>query len=441
MSNDASPAEPGAATNGEDRTLATLEKLMSAPVGDLKTALTYAADTLAVATRAEKVDAFIYDPARDSLVAVGTSTQPLSMLQRRLGLDVLPLSNGGRPVYAYRTGKLFRTGHLRADPEELRGVKEGLQLESKIAVPLEVGGHRVGAVVVASRQRDFFTDRDEAFMRTITRWVGVVAHRAQLLEDMEHNALEEGRRNAAEEIITVLAHDLRNSLSPIALRLYTLLHRANTENRPADVGDANLALAALSRVTTLLTDLLDAARLDEGAFQINAQPMDVVPLLQSAAELLSMPEQPIVIKPLTSIVAMVDATRMRQCIDNLLTNAVAHTPKGGTVTVLVARRDEADKAWGCVEVVDEGPGVPEHLVPHVFDRFITGRARQGGVGMGLYIAKRIARAHGGDLVVDRYPGKGARFTLTVPLAMTDGPGNAPPARGAPGDEQGTPPHG
>src|SRR3954467_1159929 len=109
-------------TNAADRYLVTLQRLLEIPAADLQSALTHATNALAEALQADKVDAFLYDERRDSLVAVGTSTQPLSNLQKKLGLDVLPLSNGGRVVYVYKTGEVFRTGDLQQDPEELKGI-------------------------------------------------------------------------------------------------------------------------------------------------------------------------------------------------------------------------------------------------------------------------------------------------------------------------------
>lgn len=118
------PIEPGDA----ERRLDTLERLLALPAADVKSTLSRVSDLLANATGADKVDAFVYDATRDSLVAVGTSNQPLSARQRKLGLDVLPLSNGGRVVYVYQTGRTFVTGRLDEDAEELRGIKEGLRI-------------------------------------------------------------------------------------------------------------------------------------------------------------------------------------------------------------------------------------------------------------------------------------------------------------------------
>src|SRR5687767_7186852 len=104
--------------------LDTLERLLEIPSADLKTALTLACDAVAAALRADKVDAFLLDPTKNSLVAIGTSNQPLSSMQRKVGLDVLPIANGGRVVHIFETKKPFRSGRLTEDPGELKGVRE-----------------------------------------------------------------------------------------------------------------------------------------------------------------------------------------------------------------------------------------------------------------------------------------------------------------------------
>src|SRR5678810_787668 len=98
-----------------EKRLEVLEQLLRLPGGDMKATLSHASDVIARVSGSDKVDAFLYDPGRDTLVAVGSSTQPLSALQRRHGLDVLPLSNGGCTVNAFKSGETFHTGHLEAE--------------------------------------------------------------------------------------------------------------------------------------------------------------------------------------------------------------------------------------------------------------------------------------------------------------------------------------
>jgi signal transduction histidine kinase len=403
------------ATNDE-RYLATLQRLLEIPATDLKTALTHAADALTVALSADKVDAFIFDASRDSLVAVGTSTQPLSALERQLGLDVLPLSNGGRAVDAYKSGRPFRCGNVQDDDGELRGIKEGLKVRSVIAVPLDSGDRRRGVVLVSSLKPDFFSEADAAFVGSAAKWVASVAERAELIEQIRRTAIEQSRQSTAEELITILAHDLRNYVQPVIWRIHALKLRATTVARDSDLADIEGVLGTLSRLVALVSNLLDTARLDSGVYALDLQPVDLVLLLEDAATDLSSTGHAINVRSAQPIVVAADPVRLRQCIDNLLANALAHSPEGAPVHVSADTRNSERGACACVEIIDEGAGIPESMLPHVFDKFFTANAGRGGFGLGLYIAKRIASAHGGDLSADRYAGKGARFTLRLPLA-------------------------
>ncbi|HEY1328994.1 MAG TPA: GAF domain-containing sensor histidine kinase [Casimicrobiaceae bacterium] len=407
-------------TGNQERFLTTLQKLLAIPAADLPTALSRATDALAEATSSDKVDAFLYDEARDSLVAVGTSTQPLSRLERRLGLDVLPLSNGGRVVHVYNTGETVRTGDLQSDPDELRGIKQGLGVKSQIGVPLDIAGKRRGMLMLASLRPDFYSDLDVAFVTSAAQWVGRIVEHSEIVQSIERNALEQGRSTRAEEILAVLAHDLRNYVSPVTLRLHKLRRRAQTEERPADVADADAALRGLARLNALISDLLDTARLDAGAFTITLQPIELGTFARDASAALSTAEHEIIVKAAEPVVVAADPTRLRQCLDNVLSNAIAHSPRNAPVNVTVTDAREGGRSWGIIEIVDEGPGIPDALLPRLFEQFFSSRTETGGVGLGLYIARRIALAQGGDIVADRYPGKGARFMIRIPTIGDDG---------------------
>ena len=410
------------------RELHLLEGLLRIPSGGVQVTLSHVSDLVAGATGADKIDAFLYDPARDSLVAVGTSTQPLSVLQRQLGLDVLQLSNGGRVVHVYKTGETFVSGRLQDDPEELKGVKEGLRIQSKVGVPLIIGGERRGMMMVASLKPDFFTPEDVRFVEAAGRWVGILAHRAELAEEIGRNALEQGRRAGAEELVTVLAHDLRNYLSPLHARLELMRMRAQRDGRGEDVRDASAAANAVLRLGGLVSDILDVARIDPGVFRFEPQPLALGALVRDTAALLATHEHPVsvTVEEGRDIEIAADPGRLRQCLENIIANAVQKSPNRAPVSVFVTlQEDRPDGPLADVTVVDQGPGIPEELVPYVFERFVSGKQRQGGLGLGLYLAKRIAGMHGGDLTVESTPGKGARFRLVLPARP--GSGAAPPA--------------
>jgi signal transduction histidine kinase len=399
------------------RLLDVLEQLLQLPAADLKATLSHVSDVIARASGADKVDAFLYDAARDSLVAVGSSTQPLSMLQREYGLDVLPLSNGGRTVKVFQTGETFLNGRIDQDDSELPGIRDALKVKSNLGVPLDVGGERRGMIMVASQQPDFFSPDDARFLETVARWVGVVAHRAQLAEEISRNAAEQGRRAGAEELVTVLAHDLRNYIAPMNMRLDVLRLRAEREGRADELRDIELLGRSVARLGELVTDILDVSRIDQGVFHIQTRQVELSALVRELAGAFGSARNAIqvTVQQGDDIRVAGDPARLRQCLENVIANAIQKSPASAAINIFVRREEREANRHAVVEVIDEGPGIPPGELPYLFDRYRTGRGREGGVGLGLYIAKRIAAVHGGDLTAESRPGKGARFTLTLPV--------------------------
>jgi two-component system, OmpR family, sensor kinase len=398
----------------ESALVKTLEQLLALPAADLRVSLSQASDIVAAALDADKVDAFLYDESRDSLVALGTSNQPLSALQRKHGLDVLQVSNGGRVVEVFKTGKTFLTGRLQEDPHELPGVKEALGIRSKLGVPLQVADKRRGMMMIASLQPDHFTREHVPFAEALARWVGLLMHRAELVEEIARNAVERGRHASAEELVTVLAHDLRNYISPVELRLRLIRSRAERDARAADVRDVDLALRGVQRLSFMVTDILDVSRIDEGVLSLEVEPVDLGPLLADLASTMATPENGIEVVVSEEATVAADPRRLRQCLENLLSNAVKHSPKGVPVSVRLRRQPHDGGEQARVDIVDQGPGIMPDILPHVFDRFVTGEARRGGTGLGLYLAHRIVVMHRGELRVATTPGEGTCLSLTLP---------------------------
>jgi DNA-binding CsgD family transcriptional regulator len=183
--------------------LLMLQRLLSIRPIELRPALDEAATMIAGAFGADKVDVFIYQPERDSLVALGTSKTPLGDRQRALGLDHLSLANGGRGAWTFTTGEAHLTGRADLDPEELRGVTEGLGIRSIVNVPIMVGDERRGVLQVDSTKPDFFTEDDLSALTAVAGWAGLVMHRAELIERAVDAAERRGERRAAEDIARI----------------------------------------------------------------------------------------------------------------------------------------------------------------------------------------------------------------------------------------------
>ena len=187
-------------TVGDDRLFETLVRLHGIASPELRPALDQASNLVAAALAADKVDVFLHKVASDSLVALGTSDTPTGRRQHELGLDRLPLANGGRTVAVYLAGAPFLQRRADEDPEELRGVVEGLGVRSGIFAPLDVARQRRGVVQAVSTEPDRFSERDLRFLTAVAGWVGMLTHRAELAEELAYQAERRGERKAGEEL-------------------------------------------------------------------------------------------------------------------------------------------------------------------------------------------------------------------------------------------------
>lgn len=414
--------DAGGAGIGRDRLLGTLEQLLSIEAWDLKGALERASDLITAAMGSDKVDVFLHELSIDSLVAVGTSDTPMGARERRIGMDRLPLANGGRVVEVYQTGEPYLTGRADEDPVVLLGFTEGLGIRSMLCVALDVGDERRGVLHIAATEVDAFSPEDLRFLEAAARWVGMVAHRAELAERIAHDAAQAARRATADELVTVLAHDLGNHLTPLKARVDLMRRTAKREGAPRSLEHAEEAGIALSRLNGLIADLLDVGRLDRGLFELELQAVELGSLARRTADVLRTRDAKITVRSPKEVFVQGDPKRLRQALENLLGNALKHSPPGATVTVDVAEEtgDVAEETGdtgtlAVITVRDEGPGIPPELLPRLFERFAIGPGSEG-LGLGLYLARGIAEAHGGTLTAESKPGRGAAFRLALPLA-------------------------
>ncbi|GAA1594698.1 HAMP domain-containing sensor histidine kinase [Actinoplanes couchii] len=250
-----------------------------------------------------------------------------------------------------------------------------------------------------------------------------IGHLAAALHDLESRRLAVERRRR--EMISDVAHELRTPLTTMR----SWLEAAQDGLTPIDRPLVDLLLDEAVLLQRVINDLRDLAAADAGDLRLRPAGCDMAEVLRQVADAhrgpaaqagvtLAVPESPPV--PVTA-----DPDRLRQILGNLVTNAVRHTPAGGTVTL----RPLPDGA----EVQDTGSGIPPDELPRIFDRFWRGDASRsrvtGGSGLGLPIARTLARAHGGDLTARSTPGAGSVFRLLLPAVA---PGRLLPPAVAPG---------
>jgi two-component system OmpR family sensor kinase len=233
----------------------------------------------------------------------------------------------------------------------------------------------------------------------------------------ERDATEaELRRSEARlrRFVADASHELRTPVAAVAA--YAELFERGASDRPVDLARVMSGIRVeTARMGELVDDLLLLARLDEGR-PLEQEPVELVTVAAQAvdAAVAVGPGWPVRLEADRPVEVSGDAARLRQVLDNLLGNVRAHTPEG--TSVLVRVREEADGAL--VEVSDDGPGMSDDEVAHVFERFYRvdqSRSRQhGGAGLGLAIVAAIVQAHGGEVTATSAPGAGATFTMRLP---------------------------
>jgi PAS domain S-box-containing protein len=213
------------------------------------------------------------------------------------------------------------------------------------------------------------------------------------------------------EFLAMASHELRNPMTVIRGHAQLLRRRESYSERSVDA-----ILVQSEQLQRLVDDLLLASQIEADRLNLALEPTDLVAEVQTAAESTRAVRPSISVEaPDGPLVVLADRQRLRQVLANLLTNAVKYSPEGSKIALRVV--GEADRA--CVAVVDRGVGIPAEAIPHLFERFYRteGAARQAqGLGLGLYITRRIVEAHGGRIEVESEPGRGSTFAITLPLS-------------------------
>jgi PAS domain S-box-containing protein len=230
------------------------------------------------------------------------------------------------------------------------------------------------------------------------------------------DALREADRRK-DEFLAMLAHELRNPLAPIRNGLH--LMRASAPGSEAAEQARAMMERQLAQLIRLVDDLLEVARISSGKIELKRTPMDLAAALASAVEtsrpaLEAARHRLDVNVPAAPLAVEGDLVRLAQVIANLLNNAAKYTDPGGRIT-LAARREGGEAV---VSVRDNGSGIPAELLPRLFDMFAQAdRARaQGGLGIGLALARRLVELHGGRIEArSDGPGQGAEFLVRLPL--------------------------
>jgi two-component system phosphate regulon sensor histidine kinase PhoR len=229
--------------------------------------------------------------------------------------------------------------------------------------------------------------------------------------------IEEVERTQRDFVANV-SHELRTPLTSISGYVELLLEE---EHDPERHGHLKVVERNTGRLLGLVSDLLFAARLQSGGFEVKRSPVDIGVIVQQAAAAARPHAEAasVALRVRGDDAAMVDGEedRLAQLLDNLISNAIKFTPAGGEVAVTLA----AQNRQVSIEVSDTGIGIREEDLSRLFMRFFrsdaTAAAAIPGTGLGLFIAKGIVEAHGGQIVVRSSVGKGTTFVVDLPAAI------------------------
>ncbi len=307
-----------------------------------------------------------------------------------------------------RQGKVQVIDDVSRDPRfsRLADEQSGFRTRALIALPLQLKGRTIGVLEVVNRiDNTPFNDEDVDVLTSLAAQAAVAIENARLFQQSD--------------LISEMVHELRTPLTSI-VAYSELLMRADIkpEQQRAFV---DTILQESTRLTTMINDFLDLARLQSGRARIAHSAVDMCALArdcisvmraQAQQKNISLHLEALVEAPLVNG----DQGRLKQVLMNLLSNAVKYTSPDGRVNTTVRQAKDAVH----VSIRDTGRGIPERDLPHIFDKFYRVPDSEGwatGTGLGLSITREIVEAHGGQIEVESQVGVGTTFTVKLPSAQ------------------------
>jgi two-component system OmpR family sensor kinase len=337
-------------------------------------------------------------------------------------------SDGGHLVIAYSLGDLDSTVTRLEVADALAGAAAvvllagvGLPLVRVSLAPL----HEIESTAVAiaggdlSRRIDHPAGNTEVGRLAEALDVMLASIEAAYLVRADGEARALASQERMRRFVADASHELRTPLTSVRGLAEYGLQQEGTATREELLRLIGLIAREAGRMGRLVEDLLLLAKFDAGR-PLDRRPVDLASIGAEAVQQARVvaPGRPITLEAAEPVMVNADAERLRQVVDNLIGNAIQHTPPGSPVTVTVA----SEPGSGRLTVADRGPGMTPEQASHVFERFYrTDDARtraRGGTGLGLAIAASLAAAHDGALTVDTQPGHGAAFHLRLPRTET-----------------------
>jgi signal transduction histidine kinase len=223
--------------------------------------------------------------------------------------------------------------------------------------------------------------------------------------------------SARDDMMAIVAHDLKNPLSSLSLRSQVMLQQLADVGPAASTTKHNLELQqrTVGQMNQLIGDLTDTAKIHAGRLHLERQECTLQQTLEHAIERMQLLSQEKGVEfaarvPPDICRLSLDQRRITQVLDNLLGNALKFTPSGGKITLEVNILENEVQ----FSIADTGPGIPGEALSRIFDPYWQVQETRTGMGLGLFIAKTIIQGHGGRIWVESSPGRGTTFRFTLP---------------------------
>ncbi|WNG51317.1 PAS domain-containing protein [Archangium minus] len=356
----------------------------------------------------ERVAAVSREPGKQRLLDESSRFSTLN----QPGSPIRQVLESGRAALMSEVPETFMNDRI-TDPEP-RAVLEQLRPRSVMMVPLIARERTLGVLSVVSQDpARRYTERDLAFLEDLAWRAALAVDNARLFQQAEQAVA------ARDEFVAIATHELRTPLSALSLQL-TALQRAVDTGRPPTEERLRQSLLTARRQTErleqLVSHLLDVSRISTGRMELEPEAVDLSELVQRLVlrfeDKLAESGCTPVVRADAPVVAKVDRLRVEQVLMNLLSNAMKYAP-GQPVELSVALEQQE----AVLGVRDHGPGISPEAQARIFERYqrASGRHSRESLGLGLYVSRQIARAHGGELAVQSTPGQGSHFILRLPL--------------------------
>jgi len=284
-------------------------------------------------------------------------------------------------------------------------------------IPLKALADTLGVLGVRFANGDAVESlQSHRLLNAFASLIAMALERVRLFQGAQEAQILKARENLERALLNSISHDLRTPLAVITGALSALIDEGEKLTGDSRTDLLLTARDEAGRLNRFVANLLDMTRLEAGALKLRLEPCDVQDLigcaLAAVEQRLGATEVAVQLEPELPLVS-IDMVLMIQVLVNLLDNALKHTPAGGTIEIS-ARQGDGQLA---IAVADRGPGVPEHDLARIFDKFYSTPVPEGvgGTGLGLSICKGIVEAHGGTIRAENRDAGGLRVVVGIPL--------------------------